>query len=95
MLMDFFILKSSNQILRIHCFNNYKGQQCQDLEISYLIECKIEPEKRNKPNSLRIDEKSIRNIICKKEPIKPRLIFYEFSSIYRKALHLFLESIAF
>ena len=24
----------------VHCFNNYKGQQCKDLEISYLIRCK-------------------------------------------------------
>ena len=42
--------------LRIHCFNNYKNQKCQDLEVSYLIECVIPPEqnmarRRNRQNN--------------------------------------------
>ena len=42
--------------LRVHCFNNFKNQKCQDLEVSYLIECVIPPEqnmarRRNRQNN--------------------------------------------
>ena len=32
---------SNIKYFRIHCFNHYRNQTCQDLEVSYLIECKM------------------------------------------------------
>ena len=44
--------------LSVHCFNNYKNQTtCPDLEVSYLIECKIPPEQ----NTVRIQRRNRKN----------------------------------
>ena len=41
--IQFLYFSSIHVIFRIHCFHNYEGQRCQDLEISHLIECEKSP----------------------------------------------------
>ena len=44
--------------LSVHCFNNYENQKiCPDLEVSYLIECKLPLEQ----NTVRIQQRNQKN----------------------------------
>ena len=50
--------KNNLMSLRVHCFNNYENQKiCPDLEVSYLIECKLPLEQ----NPIRVQRRNQQN----------------------------------
>lgn len=64
-MIKFLYFYYTHVIFRIHCFHDYEGQRCQDLEISYLIEC----EKSSIRSTLQMQRKlKQNNIQCVDQP---------------------------
>ena len=60
---------------RVHCFNNWQNnKQCEDLQISYLIECDISPQTNSRRYARQIQiNNQLRSLTC--EVLPPDVTF--------------------